>query len=116
MAAVAVWSIGANSDLLIASVSYGLLHDDTWDERIRVVDQLLSAAEDKARFDSPISKTVFGLPATYLTTAGDITNDVRLHLKNSQSFLNLIQSGLCHLLRQLLFRLKRMKGFPQALY
>ena len=113
-AAVAVWSIGANNDLLIASVSYGLLHDDTWDERLRVVDQLLSAAEDKARSNSAISKTVFGLPATYLTTSGDITNDVRLHLKKLSKLLELNPVGFVPLTQAIAFSLKKNEGIPAS--
>lgn len=113
-AAVAVWLIGANNDLLIASVSYGMVHDDTWDERLRVVDQLLSAAEDKARFGSPISKTVFGLPAAYLTTSGDITNDIRLHLKKLSKLLELNPVGFVPLTQAIAFSLKKNEGIPAS--
>ena len=113
-AAVAVWSTGANNDLLIASVSYGLVHDDTWDERLRVVDQLLSAAEDKARSNSAISKTVFGLPAAYLTTAGDITNDARLHLKKLSKLLELNPVGFVALTQAIAFLLKKNEGIPAS--
>lgn len=113
-ASVAVWSIGANNDLLIASVSYGEIHDDTWDERVRVVDQLLSQAEDKARSSFPISKTVFGLPAAYLTAEGDISNDIRLHLKKLSKLLELNPVGFVPLTQAIAFSLKKNEGIPAS--
>ncbi len=113
-ASVASWSLGTNNELQIAGVAHGVLQEDTWDARISVVDQLLSAAEDKAHTTIPITKTVFGMPATYLTPEGNIIAEIRTHLKKLTSTLELTAVGFVPLTQAIAFSLKKEEGVPAS--
>lgn len=113
-AAVSVWYIDPSGDPKIASFAHALIADDTWEARIQVVDRLLSAAEDKVGVAKAISKTVFGMPAVYLTEEGNIQDSVRPHLKKLSSMLELTPVGFVPLSQAIAFSLKNNEGVPPS--
>ena len=113
-AAVCTWSTADNNALTIASVAHAKLKDDTWDARIALIDELLSAAEDKAHAKHNITKTVFGMPVQYLTREGDIPSDIRVHLKKLSTSLELTAVGFVPLTQAIAFSLKKDEGVPAS--
>lgn len=112
-AAVAVWH--AEKGLPhIDSFAHGGIAEDSWDARIRVVDRLLSAAEEKVSPAKPIAKTVFGLPPAYLTPEGDIADAVRPGLKKLTRMLELTPLGFVPLTQAIAFSLKQDEGVPPS--
>lgn len=113
-ASAAAWSMNPKNQLEIASVAHGVLKDDTWDTRISVADQLLSAAEEKVRPTHPITKTVFGMPITYLTSDGNILTDIRVQLKKLSKLLELQAVGFVPLTQAIALSLKIDEGIPAS--
>lgn len=114
-AAVAVWYLSGKGISKIASFAHGRVAEDSWEARIRVIDRLLSAAEEKVKPSKPIKKTVFGLPQTYLTPEGDIASAVRLELKKMSTSLDLTPLGFVPLIQALAFSLKKDEGVPPSI-
>lgn len=113
-AAVATWHLDASQTPRISSFAHALVADDTWESRTQVVDRLLSAAEDKVGVAKAISKTVFGMPGTYLTHEGNILEAIRPHLKKLTVMLELTPVGFVPLSQAIAFSLKKDEGVPPS--
>lgn len=108
------WSLGADNELSSSHAAHVFLPDDTWDERMKAADAILSKIEDAVHADTPITKTVFGVPPSYLTRDGNITSDVRSHLKKLSTMLELTPVGFVPLTQALAFLLKKKEGVPTS--
>lgn len=113
-AAVAVWSIDASGTPIVSSFAHAVVADDTWESRIHVTDRLLSAAEEKVNVTKPITKTVFGMSGVYLTADGNITDEIRPHLKKLSKMLELTPVGFVPLSQAIAFSLKKEEGVPPS--
>lgn len=114
-AAVAAWFVESNGTPKIVSFAHGKVAEDNWDARISVVDRLLSAAEDKAKSQAAISKTVFGMPSAYLTREGNIAQGIRPQLKKLTTMLELAPVGFVPLSQALAFSFKKEEGIPPSM-
>lgn len=112
-AAVAVWSL-TNGSPKVGSFAHALVSEDSWEARTHVIDRLLSAAEDKVGVTKAITKTVFGLPGAYLTSEGNIRDEVRPHLKKLTHMLELNPVGFVPLSSAIAFSLKKDEGVPPS--
>lgn len=112
--AVAAWSLGANNELDVVSSVQDMVLEDTWDARIKVIDRLLSIVEEKVRPKTSITKTVFGMSSAYLTSDGDIPSDIRIHLKNLSTVLELTPVGFVPITQAIAFSLKKDEGVPAS--
>lgn len=113
-AAVAVWSIDPSGIPHVASFAHAVVADDSWESRIHVTDRLLSAAEEKVKGAKAITKTVFGMSGLYLTSDGNITDEVRPHLKKLSKMLELTPVGFVPLSQAIAFSLKKEEGVPPS--
>ena len=114
-AAVAAWFVEPTGIPRIVSYAHGKVAEDSWDARIAVVDRLLSAAEDKAKSQAAISKTVFGMPGAYLTREGNIAQGIRPQLKKLTTMLELSPVGFVPLSQALAFSFKKEEGIPPSM-
>ncbi len=114
-AAVAAWFVEATGVPKIVSYAHGKVAEDSWDARIAVIDRLLSAAEDKAKSQAAISKTVFGMPSAYLTREGNIAQGIRPQLKKLTTMLELSPVGFVPLSQALAFSFKKEEGIPPSM-
>ena len=114
-AAVAVWSMDHPKAPTIASFAHGVVSTDSWEARIKVIDRLLSAAEDKVGAGKPITKTVYGLPGTYLTPEANISEKVKPELKKLAKVLELTPVGFVPLSQALANQLKHEEGVPTSI-
>lgn len=113
-AAVATWFVDSNGLPKIVSYAHGKVAQDSWESRIQVVDRLLSAAEDKAKVEHAISKTVFGMPGVYLTREGNIASGIRPQLKKLTTVLELSAVGFVPLSSAIAFAFKKDEGVPAS--
>ncbi len=112
-AAVAVWH-AVDGTPQTESFAHALIAEDSWETRGQVIDRLLSAAEEKVGVANPVTKTVFGLPGTYLTAEGNITEAARPHLKKLSHMLELKPVGFVPLSQAIAFSLKKEEGVPPS--
>lgn len=113
-AAVAAWHLDSTGLPHVDSFAHAVLADDSWEAKIQVVDRLLSAAEDKVGVLKAITKTVFGIPGTYLTDDGNIADEIRPHLKKMSRLLELEPVGFVPLSQAIAFSLKKEEGIPPS--
>ncbi len=114
-AAVAVWSMDTPKKPTIASFAHGLVGQDTWDARVKVIDRLLSAAEDKVGATQPITKTVYGMPGVYLTPEANISDAIKPELKKMSKVLELTPVGFVPLSQALANQLRTEEGVPPSI-
>jgi len=115
LAAVAVWHPDVQGSVHIDSFAHGAVSQDSWEARVAVLDRLMSAAEEKVQTKRPISKTVFGLPASYLTADGNIADEIRPALKKLTNMLDLTPLGFVPLTQALVYALKQDEGVPPSI-
>lgn len=113
-AAVAAWYVDPVGNPHVVSFAHGVVAEDTWEARVAVIDRLLSAAEDEAKVERAIKKTVFGLPGVYLTREGNIAEGIRPQLKKLTSVLDLTPVGFVPLSQAMAFSFKKEEGVPPS--
>jgi hypothetical protein len=111
---VAVWYIDADKIPHVVSDAFASVPADNWDDRIKIIDSLLSQSEDKAHIEKAITKTVFGLPGKYVTPDGNITPEIRPHLKKLSTLLELNPVGFVPLSQAYAYYLKSVEGIPTS--
>ncbi len=111
--AAALWEMGEKGIPHIIATSTEPVIEDTWEDRLNAIDDALARIEDKAG-TTDYSKTVLGLPITYLTEEGEITKDVRVHIKEITKELELAPIGFVPIHQALMFQLKRDEGVPPS--
>lgn len=114
-AAVAVWSMQKPKVPVIASYAHGLIAQDSWDARVKVIDRLLSAAEEKVGVTKPITKTVYGMPGVYLTPEANIADEIKPELKKMAKVLELTPVGFVALSQALSNQLRSEEGVPPSI-
>lgn len=114
-AAVAVWSMQKPKVPVIASYAHGLIAEDSWDARVKVIDRLLSAAEEKVGTVKPITKTVYGMPGIYLSPEANIADEIKPELKKMAKVLELTPVGFVALSQALANQLRNEEGVPSSI-
>ncbi len=111
--AAALWEIGGKGIPRVITSSAKPVAADTWEDRLNAIDDALAAVEDSAG-TTDYAKTVLGLPLTYLTETGEITKDVRVHIKEITKELELAPIGFVPLHQALIYKLKKDEGVPPS--
>lgn len=112
-AAAALWEMGDKDVPHIIASATNSCASDTWEDRLNATDDALAAVEDKAG-TTDYSKTVLGLPLTYLTETGEITKEVRVHIKEITKELELAPIGFVSIHQALMYKLKKDEGVPPS--
>lgn len=111
--ATALWELGEKGVVhIIASATHSIAAD-TWEDRLNATDDALAAVEDKAG-TTEYAKTVLGLPPAYLTQTGEITKEVRAHIKEVTKELELKPIGFVSIHQALMYNLKKDEGVPPS--
>lgn len=111
--AAALWEMGERGIPRIIAAASNSVTADTWEDRLNAIDDSLAAVEDKAG-TTDYSKTVLGLPLTYLTESGEIIKDVRGHIKEITRELELKPIGFVPVHQALMYNLKKDEGVPPS--
>lgn len=111
--AAALWEMGPSGVPHIVASATGSVSADTWEERLNAIDDALASVEDIAGTTN-YSKTVLGLPMGYLTDTGEITADVRSHIKEITKELELKPIGFVSIHQALMYNLKKEEGVPPS--
>ncbi|MCX6794132.1 MAG: hypothetical protein NTY06_03435 [Candidatus Gottesmanbacteria bacterium] len=111
--AAALWDMGESSVPHIIAATSESVAADTWEDRLNAIDDALAGVEDKAG-TTEYAKTVLGLPSTYLTESGEITKDVRVHIKDVTRELELAPIGFVSIHQALMYKLKKDEGVPPS--
>lgn len=111
---VAIWYIDHDHLPNILCNVTGQVPEDSWESRIKVIDSLLSTAEDRAHIEKPIAKTVYGLPGIYLGPDGNIANGIRPHLKKLSELLELSPVGFVPLYQAYAHKITADEGVPAS--
>jgi hypothetical protein len=111
--AAALWEMDDRGVPQIIATATGVIAADTWEDRLNAIDDALAMAEDKAG-TTEYSKTVLGLPMGYLTESGEITADVRAHIKEITRELELKPIGFVSIHQALMYKLKKDEGVPPS--
>jgi hypothetical protein len=112
-AAAALWEMGEKGIPRVIASSTKPVAADTWEDRLNAIDDALAAVEDTAG-TTDYAKTVLGLPLTYLTETGEITKDVRVHIKEITKELELAPIGFVPVHQALIYKLKKDEGVPPS--
>lgn len=111
--AAALWEMGDKGmPRVVASASQSCA-EDSWESRLEATDNALAAVEDKAG-TTDYAKTVLGLPQGYLTETGEITKEVRVHIKEMTKELELVPIGFVSVHQALMYKLKKDEGIPPS--
>jgi hypothetical protein len=108
----ATWQIGEHGVPLIAAASGKDLPSDSWEERIKASDTVLTSVEQKSGATATINNVIFGLPAVYLTADGDILPDIRPFIKKLTRVLELAPLGFVALHQAIIHKMKHDEGVP----
>jgi hypothetical protein len=111
--AAALWDMGDNGTPHIIAAATESVAADTWEDRLNATDDALAAVEDKAG-TTDYAKTVLGLPLAYLTETGEITKEVRAHIKELTKELELKPIGFVSVHQALMYKLKKDEGVPPS--
>lgn len=111
--AAALWEMGDQGIPHIIATAAGAVAADTWEDRLNAIDDALASVEDKAG-TTEYAKTVLGLPLTYLTKSGEITSEVRAHIKEITKELELKPIGFVSIHQALMYKLKKDEGVPPS--
>ncbi len=111
--AAALWEMGDKGIPRIIATATGPVTADTWEDRLNAIDDSLAAVEDKVG-TTDYAKTVLGLPAGYLTESGEITTEVRGHIKGITKELELKPIGFVSIHQALMYNLKKEEGVPPS--
>ncbi len=111
--AAALWEMGTKGIPQIIATATGQVDADTWEDRLNAIDDALASVEDKSG-TTQYSKTVLGLPRIYLTESGEITADVRAHVKEVTKELELKPIGFVSIHQALMYNLKKEEGVPPS--
>lgn len=111
--AAALWEMGDKGIPHIIAAGSESIAADTWEDRLNATDDALAGVEDKAG-TTDYAKTVLGLPLTYLTESGEITQEVRAHIKELTKELELKPIGFVSIHQALMYKLKKDEGVPPS--
>lgn len=111
--ASALWEMGDKGVPQIIATATGSVAADTWEDRLNAIDDALANVEDKAN-TTDYAKTVLGLPLAYLTETGEITSEVRAHIKEVTKELELKPIGFVSIHQALMYKLKKDEGVPPS--
>jgi hypothetical protein len=111
--AAALWETGDKGTPHIIASATESITADTWEDRLNATDDALAAVEDKAG-TTDYAKTVLGLPLMYLTESGEITQEVRVHIKEITRELELKPIGFVSIHQALMYKLKNDEGVPPS--
>jgi hypothetical protein len=111
--AAALWEMGEKGVPRILSTDSQKCANDTWDSRLEATDEALAAVEDAAGTTS-YAKVVLGLPMSLLTPSGEITKDVRPHVKKITQEMELTPIGFVSIHQALMYQLKKDEGVPPS--
>jgi hypothetical protein len=111
--AAALWDMGDKGAPHIIAAASESVTADTWEDRLNAIDDALANVEDKAG-TTDYAKTVLGLPLTYLTESGEITQEVRVHIKELTKELELKPIGFVSIHQALMYKLKKDEGVPPS--
>ncbi len=111
--AAALWEMRDRNVPHIIATATGAVVADTWEDRLNAIDDALASVEDKAE-TTDYSKTVLGLPLTYLTESGEIPKEVRAHVKEITRELELKPIGFVSIHQALMYKLKKDEGVPPS--
>jgi Baseplate J-like protein len=111
--AAALWEMGEKGIPHILATSTESVAADTWEDRLNATDDALARVENKAG-TTDYAKTVLGLPHTYLTESGEITTEIRAHIKEVTKELELEPIGFVSIHQVLMYNLKKEEGVPPS--
>lgn len=112
-AAAALWEMDDRGIPKIIATATEPVASDTWEDRLNAIDDALAGVEDKAG-TTEYTKTVLGLPLTYLTETGEIIKEVRMHIKEITKELELAPIGFVSIHQALMYQLKKDEGVPPS--
>lgn len=111
--AAALWEMGEKGVPHILSTNSQKCGSNTWEARLEATDEALAAVEDAAGTTS-YAKVVLGLPASFLTPSGEITKDIRPHVKKITQEMELTAIGFVSIHQALMYELKKDEGVPPS--
>ncbi|MCL4360654.1 baseplate J/gp47 family protein [Patescibacteria group bacterium] len=111
--AVAVWSVGSSGRPDIVTAAGERVAGDTWEERTEATDRALGKI-DAAGGGRELKKVVLGLAAPYLTSEGDISSEIKPHIKKLTKTLDLEPIGYVSLEQSIIHKLKADEGVPPS--
>ncbi len=111
--AAALWEIGDKGVPSILASDSKACGENNWEARIDAVDAVLATIENKAGV-TDYSKVVLGLPLGYLTPTGEISKEIRPHMKQMTRELELTPIGFVSIHQALVYRLKKDEGVPPS--
>ncbi len=112
-AATTLWEMGDGGVPKVLAADSKPCAENTWEARLDAVDEALATVED-AVGTNKYSKVVLGLPTEYLTAEGEISKEVRPHIKSITRELELTPIGFVSLPQAILYRLKKEEGIPPS--
>ncbi len=107
------FSIEPDGKVVILASRSENLKQDSWEERGVVVDEILGMLEEKTGH-TDVTKTILGLPPMYLTSTGEIQKDVRVHIKQFMSELELQAIGFVPLQQAIIYKMRGDEGVPPS--
>jgi hypothetical protein len=109
----AVWSMSSEGAVDVLGVSSQSVPADSWDDRIKAADRIVTALEDVAGTQS-LEEVVLGLSDEYLSAEGDIAADMRSPIKKLLTSLGLRALGYVPIATAIVFFLRRSEGIPPS--
>ncbi|MBI5620078.1 baseplate J/gp47 family protein, partial [Candidatus Gottesmanbacteria bacterium] len=108
-----IWQVGQKGEPETRATATQTVAADTWEDRTEAADDVIAKLEEKAG-TTDFHKVTLGLPAAYLTQAGEITREARGHIKKLTKVLELTPMGFVSIYQALVYALKKEEGVPPS--
>lgn len=108
-----LWQVGEKGESETRATASQTAANDSWEDRTEAADTVLATLEEKAG-TTDFHKVTLGLPARYLTESGEITKEVRGHIKKITEVLELAPMGFVPIHQALIYTLKKQEGVPPS--
>lgn len=109
----AVWTLASGKKARIGEAATERVASDAWDKRVESCDRAIATIAGESGRDD-FEKVVLGLPAYYLTSDDDMSEDCRGHIKTLTSELELVPIGFVPIHQAIVHQIKEEEGVPPS--